>query len=130
MVKFGMSSTGLFALALLGACGESATETPIGGGGSGGSLGSSSGGASAGGSNSAGASGGRRGGASGVGGPAGGGAGGQAGGGGSGAPGVPFVYVGGTDGSISVYTLDAVSKELTFRQAVPAGNYPSFLAVD
>jgi 6-phosphogluconolactonase len=51
-------------------------------------------------------------------------------GGGAGASGVPFVYVGGTDGNITIYRLDRGAKTLTLDDTVDAGNYPSFLAVN
>jgi 6-phosphogluconolactonase len=57
-------------------------------------------------------------------------AGGSAGAGGAPASGVPFVYVGSTNGQISIYTLDATTGVLTFVKSVAAGNYPSFAAVD
>jgi 6-phosphogluconolactonase len=47
-----------------------------------------------------------------------------------GASGVPFVYVGGTDGNITIYRLDRGAKTLTLDDTVAAGNYPSFLAVN
>ncbi|HKO52517.1 MAG TPA: lactonase family protein, partial [Polyangiaceae bacterium] len=43
---------------------------------------------------------------------------------------VPFVYVGSTNGQISIFTLDAALGKLTLVKSVPAGNYPSFLAFD
>jgi 6-phosphogluconolactonase len=52
------------------------------------------------------------------------------GGGGAGASGVPLVYVGGTDGTITIYRLDRGAKTLTLDDTVNAGNYPSFLAVN
>jgi 6-phosphogluconolactonase len=55
---------------------------------------------------------------------------GNAGNGGAGASGVPFVYVAGTDGNITIYRLDRTAKTLTFDARVNAGNYPSFLAVN
>ena len=88
-----------------GAAGANATA------GAGGSAGGASGGA-------AGASGGAAGGASG-------GAGGAVGG-----PTLPFVYVGSTNGQISIYKLDAAAGQLSLVKSVGAGNYPSFIAVD
>ena len=44
--------------------------------------------------------------------------------------GVPFVVVGGTDGSVSIYGLDAAAGKLTLLKSVNAGNYPSFVALD
>jgi 6-phosphogluconolactonase len=55
---------------------------------------------------------------------------GNAGTGGAGPSGVPFVYVAGTDGNITIYRLDRTAKTLTFDARVNAGNYPSFLAVN
>ena len=43
---------------------------------------------------------------------------------------VPFVYVGSTNGQISIFTLDAALGKLTLVKSVAAGNYPSFLAFD
>jgi 6-phosphogluconolactonase len=86
------------------------------GGASGGAAGSSTGGAGMAGSSGAGGAG--MAGSSG------------AGGGGAGVSGVPFVYVGGTDGSITIYRLDRAAKTLTLDDTVNAGNYPSFLAVN
>ena len=43
---------------------------------------------------------------------------------------VPFVYVGSTNGQISIFTLDAALGKLTLVKSVPAGDYPSFLAFD
>jgi 6-phosphogluconolactonase len=61
------------------------------------------------------------------------------GGGGASAPGAggassasnrPVVYVGSTNGQISLYAFDAGSGKLTFVKSIAAGNYPSFLALD
>jgi len=43
---------------------------------------------------------------------------------------VPFVYVGSTNGQISIFTLDAALGKLTLVKSVAAGNYPSFVAFD
>jgi 6-phosphogluconolactonase len=43
---------------------------------------------------------------------------------------VPFVYVGSSNGQISIFTLDAALGKLTLVKSVAAGNYPSFLAFD
>jgi len=43
---------------------------------------------------------------------------------------VPLVYVGSTNGQISIFTLDAALGKLTLVKSVAAGNYPSFLAFD
>ncbi|HET7545490.1 MAG TPA: lactonase family protein [Polyangiaceae bacterium] len=43
---------------------------------------------------------------------------------------VPYVYVGSTNGQISIFTLDAALGKLTLLKSVAAGNYPSFLAFD
>jgi len=43
---------------------------------------------------------------------------------------VPFVYVGSTNGQISIFTLDTALGKLTLVKSVAAGNYPSFLAFD
>jgi 6-phosphogluconolactonase len=43
---------------------------------------------------------------------------------------VPFVYVGSTNGQISIYKLEAALGKLTLVKSVAAGNYPSFLAFD
>ena len=43
---------------------------------------------------------------------------------------VPFVYVGSTNGQISIFTLDVPLGKLTLVKSVAAGNYPSFLAFD
>lgn len=51
-------------------------------------------------------------------------------GGGAGASGTPILYVGGTDGNITYYRLDRGAKTLSRVDAVNAGNYPSFLAVN
>ena len=45
-------------------------------------------------------------------------------------PTVPFVYVGSTNGQISIFTLDAALGKLTLLKSVAAGDYPSFLAFD
>jgi len=52
-----------------------------------------------------------------------------AGGASAGTP-VPFVYVGSTNGQISIFSLDAALGKLTLVKSVAAGNYPSFLAFD
>ncbi len=44
--------------------------------------------------------------------------------------GVPFVYVGSTDGNVSIYGLDAAAGKLTLQKSVNAGSYPSFVALD
>jgi 6-phosphogluconolactonase len=71
--------------------------------------------------------------------PGGGGNGGSGGGGAGGQPGapgdmaitgVPFVYVGGYAGTISIYTLDPQTGALTARPATTYGSGPSFLAVE
>jgi 6-phosphogluconolactonase len=92
-----------------------AAGSSSGGGGSGGAAGGSTGGAGVGGTGTGGA-----------------GMAGNAGtaGGGAGASGVPLVYVGGTDGNITIYRLDRAAKTLTLDDTVNAGNYPSFLAVN
>jgi 6-phosphogluconolactonase len=41
-----------------------------------------------------------------------------------------MVYVGSTNGQISLYKLDAAQGALTFVKSIAAGNYPSFLAFD
>lgn len=41
-----------------------------------------------------------------------------------------FVYVGSTNGQISIFTLDVALGKLTLVKSVAAGNYPSFLAFD
>jgi 6-phosphogluconolactonase len=51
-------------------------------------------------------------------------------GGGSATNGTPLVYVGSTNGQISLYQLDASLGQLTFVKSIAAGNYPSFLAFD
>jgi 6-phosphogluconolactonase len=94
--------------------GGSAGTAGSSGGGSGGTAGSSTGGA---------------GGGAGTGGAGMAGSAGTAGGG-AGTSGVPFVYVGGTDGNISIYRLNRSAKTLTLDDTVNAGNYPSFLAVN
>jgi len=43
---------------------------------------------------------------------------------------VPIVYVGSTNGQISIFTLDMGLGKLTLVKSVAAGNYPSFLAFD
>jgi len=43
---------------------------------------------------------------------------------------VPVVYVGSTNGQISIFSLDAELGKLTLVKSVAAGNYPSFLAFD
>ena len=43
---------------------------------------------------------------------------------------VPLVYVGSTNGQISIFTLDAALGKLTLVKSVTAGNYPSFMAFD
>lgn len=43
---------------------------------------------------------------------------------------MPFVYVGSTNGQISIFTLDVEMGKLTLVKSVAAGNYPSFLAFD
>jgi 6-phosphogluconolactonase len=48
----------------------------------------------------------------------------------SAAPGSERVYVGGSDGQISIYKLDAALGALTLVNRVDAGTYPSFLAFD
>lgn len=100
----------------------------LGGGGTSGG-GSSGGGASGGDSGSAGTSGG---GSGGSGGSA--GSGGDAGNAGTagmpGDPGVPFAYVGGADGKITIYRFDRTERTLTLSTTVNAGSYPSFLTVD
>ncbi|HYP74617.1 MAG TPA: lactonase family protein [Polyangiaceae bacterium] len=45
-------------------------------------------------------------------------------------PTVPYVYVGSTNGQISIFTLDAALGKLTLVKSVAAGNYPSYLAFD
>ena len=45
-------------------------------------------------------------------------------------PTVPFVYVGSTNGQISIFTLDTALGKLTLVKSVAAGNYPSFVAFD
>jgi 6-phosphogluconolactonase len=132
MTKFGIFAISVLATGLLSGCGESAGSNPGSSGSAGiaGSAGASSGGNSSGGASGGGAGTGNPGG-SGSGGAAGGaGAGGSAGSGGQAPTGVPFVYVGGTDGNISLYGLDLATRTLTFREAVDAGDYPSFIAVD
>jgi len=42
----------------------------------------------------------------------------------------PFVYVGSTNGQISIFNLDVALGKLTLVKSVAAGNYPSFLAFD
>jgi len=42
----------------------------------------------------------------------------------------PFVYVGSTNGQISIFNLDVPLGKLTLVKSVAAGNYPSFLAFD
>ena len=55
----------------------------------------------------------------------------KAGAGGAAAGGtVPLVYVGSTNGQISIFTLDTALGKLTLVKSVAAGNYPSFLAFD
>jgi 6-phosphogluconolactonase len=44
--------------------------------------------------------------------------------------GVPMVYVGSTNGQISLYRLDATLGQLSFVKSIPAGSYPSFVAFD
>ena len=51
-------------------------------------------------------------------------------GGGAASATMPFVYVGSTNGQISIFTLDAKLGKLTLVKSVAAGNYPSFLAFD
>jgi len=43
---------------------------------------------------------------------------------------VPFVYVGSTNGQISIFKLEAALGKLTLVKSVAAGDYPSFLAFD
>jgi 6-phosphogluconolactonase len=43
---------------------------------------------------------------------------------------VPFVYVGSSNGQISIFTLEAALGKLTLVKSVAAGDYPSFLAFD
>jgi len=43
---------------------------------------------------------------------------------------VPIVYVGSTNGQISIFSLDVELGKLTLVKSVAAGNYPSFLAFD
>ena len=50
--------------------------------------------------------------------------------GGPAASATPLVYVGSTNGQISVYGLDSVAGGLTFVKSIAAGNYPSFMAFD
>ena len=61
-----------------------------------------------------------------------GGAGGANAAGAGGAPAVtaPFVYLGSTNGQISIYKLDTGLGALSLVKSVTAGNYPSFLAFD
>jgi len=42
----------------------------------------------------------------------------------------PFVYVGSTNGQISIFNLDVPLGKLTLVKSVAAGNYPSFMAFD
>jgi 6-phosphogluconolactonase len=51
-------------------------------------------------------------------------------GGGAGASGVPFVYVGGTNGNVTIYRFNRTTRTLTLDDTVNAGSYPSFLAVN
>lgn len=44
--------------------------------------------------------------------------------------GAPFVYVGGTDGKITIFRFDRTARTLTPDDSANAGNYPSFLAVN
>jgi 6-phosphogluconolactonase len=122
---------GLCALFLC-ACGEASTagqpsQVPSGGTGGGGSSGLSSGGGGAAAVAGAGgmlAAAGMQNGA----GAAGMGAAGT--GGGPSGSGATLVYVGSTNGQISLYTLDAALGKLTLVKSIDAGNYPSFLALD
>ena len=43
---------------------------------------------------------------------------------------MPFVYVGSTNGQISIFSLEVEAGKLTLVKSVAAGNYPSFLAFD
>ena len=43
---------------------------------------------------------------------------------------VPFVYVGSTNGQISIFKIDVALGTLTLVKSVSAGNYPSFVAFD
>jgi 6-phosphogluconolactonase len=98
-------------------------------GGTGGGTAGGSGGGTAGGSGGGTAGGSGGGTAGGSGGGAAGGSGG-AGGGGSTVAGVPYVYVGGSNGIISTFKLDRASGALAAQGTVNGGPNPSFLAVD
>ena len=131
----GMGLLSALSLVFLCACGEASTsgppsQMPGGGVGGGGSTGTSSGGAGA--AAVAGTGGAQaNGGATSAAGSAGGSGAGTAGTGGAGATAGPtFVYVGSTNGQISLYTLDATLGKLTLVKSIAAGNYPSFLALD
>jgi len=138
----GRSSRILALSALIGVgCGEADKSEPGPAAPSAGSPGSAGGLASAGAGNGAGAEAGGGmpaavGGSVGASGAAAGSSGGQSAAGASASAGaggvatVPFVYVGSTNGQISIFTLDAALGKLTLVKSVTAGNYPSFLAFD
>jgi 6-phosphogluconolactonase len=132
VVRSRISQTGVLSAlcGVLCGCGDASTASQpsqMQSGGEGGSLGMPSAGASGaaltgGGSGGAAAGGGAQNaaGSAGVAGAAGGASG----------SGPPLVYVGSSNGQISLYTLDLTLGKLGFVKSVVAGNYPSFMAFD